>query len=92
MAALPEIASTSEVRERLPSIARTFRERGAAAAPVCFGSHRRPEAVILPAALFERLLPYLQDEGFDLPGAALPRLAAPKGRPRSIKRAKRASR
>jgi hypothetical protein len=92
MAALPEIASTSEVRERLPAIARAFRERGAAAAPVCFGSHRKPEAVILPAALFERLLPYLQDEGFDLPGATLPRLSAPRGKPRSNRRPKRVRR
>lgn len=90
--AFPEIASTSEVRDRLPSIAKAFRERGAAAAPVCFGSHRKPEAVIVPAALFERLLPYLADRGFDLPGTALPRLRAPAGRARSIKRAKRVAR
>jgi len=92
MAAFAEIASTSEVRERLPAIAKAFREHGAGAAPVCFGAHRKPEAVIVPAALFERLLPYLEDRGFDLPGTPLPRLGAPQGRPRTVKRAKRLAR
>lgn len=87
--AFPGIASTSEVREQLPSITKRFREQGAAAAPVCFGSHRKPEAVLIPAALFERLLPYLDDRGFDLPGMPLPRLAPPVGPMRGAKRPKR---
>lgn len=82
-----EVETTSAVRDRLTSIAAEFRARGAAASPVMFGKGgRKPEAVILPAELVERLLPYLMDRGFDLPGQALPRLAAPTGALRQIPR------
>ena len=91
MASFPEIETTTQVRARLTAITAEFREKGAAAAPVCFGSHRRPEAVIVPAALFERLLPFLRDEGFDLPATPLPRLDRPAKR-RSIPRPGRAAR
>jgi hypothetical protein len=35
-----------EVRQRLPGILARFRHQGAAAPPVAFGSHRKPEAVL----------------------------------------------
>jgi hypothetical protein len=35
--------------------------RALAATPVIFGSHRRPEGVLLPFALFEQLLPHIED-------------------------------
>ncbi|MGI8916933.1 MAG: hypothetical protein ACR2JY_24705 [Chloroflexota bacterium] len=33
-----------------------FRREGAAAEPVVFGSHRKPEAVVIPFALYEQLI------------------------------------
>lgn len=45
----------SEVRERLSGILARFRRDGNGAEPVVFGSHRKPEAIILPYAEFEAL-------------------------------------
>jgi hypothetical protein len=81
-----EVETTTAVRDRLTAITAEFRQRGAMAQPVIFGSHRKPEAVLMPVALVERLLPFLTDEGFDLPGAPLPRLSAPTGPRRAIDR------
>lgn len=44
----------SEVRQRLSGIVARFRREGAAAEPVAFGSHRKPEAVLLPYEAYER--------------------------------------
>jgi PHD/YefM family antitoxin component YafN of YafNO toxin-antitoxin module len=44
----------SEVRKRLSGILARFRREGAAAEPVAFGSHRKPEAVLLPYEAYER--------------------------------------
>src|SRR5262245_28055776 len=44
----------SEVRQRLSGILARFRREGAAAEPVAFGSHRKPEAVLLPYEVYER--------------------------------------
>jgi PHD/YefM family antitoxin component YafN of YafNO toxin-antitoxin module len=44
----------SEVRERLSGILARFRREGAAAEPVAFGSHRKPEAILLPYEAYER--------------------------------------
>lgn len=68
------VETTSDVRRRLTQILAEFREQGLAARPVVFGSHRKPEAVLLPAELVEDVLPVLLDPGFDLPGRQLPRL------------------
>lgn len=46
----------SEVRERLSGILARFRQDGGSAEPVVFGSHRKPEAIILPYAEFEALM------------------------------------
>jgi hypothetical protein len=52
--ALP-VHPLSEVRERLSGILARFRRDGGGAEPVVFGSHRKPEAIILPYQEFEAL-------------------------------------
>jgi hypothetical protein len=44
----------SEVRAGLSAILARFRREGAAAEPVAFGSHRKPEAILLPYEVYER--------------------------------------
>ncbi len=44
----------SEVRRRLSGIVARFRREGLAAEPVAFGSHRKPEAILLPYEVYER--------------------------------------
>jgi Asp-tRNA(Asn)/Glu-tRNA(Gln) amidotransferase A subunit family amidase len=44
----------SEVRKRLSGILAQFRREGAEAEPVAFGSHRKPEAILLPYEVYER--------------------------------------
>lgn len=54
--ASPEVIQVhplSEVRARLSGILARFRREGAAAEPVAFGSHRKPEAILLPYELYE---------------------------------------
>jgi PHD/YefM family antitoxin component YafN of YafNO toxin-antitoxin module len=45
----------SEVRQRLSGILSRFRREGPTAEPVVFGSHRKPEAIILPYEEYELL-------------------------------------
>lgn len=56
-----EVLSSAEARSALPAIVRRFHE-SEHAVPVVFGSHRRPEAVILPYSQYERLLALLEDQ------------------------------
>ena len=49
-----QVHPLSEVRQRLSGILARFRREGAAAEPVAFGSHRKPEAVLLPYEIYER--------------------------------------
>jgi hypothetical protein len=49
-----QVHPLSEVRARLSGILARFRREGAAAEPVAFGSHRKPEAILLPYAVYER--------------------------------------
>jgi hypothetical protein len=44
----------SEVRARLSGILARFRREGAEAEPVAFGTHRKPEAILLPYEAYER--------------------------------------
>ncbi len=44
----------SEVRARLSGILARFRREGAGAEPVAFGSHRKPEAILIPYEAYER--------------------------------------
>ncbi len=58
---LTEVLPTSEVRAELSSTVLRFRKEGLTAAPVLFGSHRKPEGVLLPFSLFERLIPEIEE-------------------------------
>jgi len=49
-----QVHPLSEVRQRLSGVLARFRRQGAAAEPVAFGSHRKPEAVLLPYEVYER--------------------------------------
>jgi PHD/YefM family antitoxin component YafN of YafNO toxin-antitoxin module len=54
------IVPTSEVRATLGQITRRFDEGDTE--PVFFGSHRRPQAVLVPIATWERLLASAEDD------------------------------
>jgi len=56
-----EVLPTSEARSLLSSTVMRFRQEGIASAPLLFGSHRKPEGVVLPFELFERLLPEIDN-------------------------------
>lgn len=45
----------------MTTITAAFREAGAAAGIVVFGSHRRPEAAVIPYELVELLDPVIED-------------------------------
>jgi antitoxin StbD len=49
-----QVHPLSEVRQRLSGILARFRREGAASEPVAFGSHRKPEAILLPYEVYER--------------------------------------
>lgn len=49
-----QVHPLSEVRARLSGIIARFRREGAAAEPVAFGTHRKPEAVLLAYEVYER--------------------------------------
>jgi PHD/YefM family antitoxin component YafN of YafNO toxin-antitoxin module len=70
--AITHVLGTSEAREQLSQVLERFRRDGADAEPMLFGPHRKAEAVVLPVAVWERLLlmeeqgkfaaaPYLQE-------------------------------
>ena len=52
--AVIQVHPLSEVRARLSGILARFRREGAAAEPVAFGSHRKPEAILIPYEAYER--------------------------------------
>ncbi|MGH3266345.1 MAG: hypothetical protein ACRDNS_30625 [Trebonia sp.] len=49
-----QVHPLSEVRARLSGILARFRREGATAEPVAFGTHRKPEAILLPYEAYER--------------------------------------
>jgi hypothetical protein len=49
-----QVHPLSEVRARLSGILARFRREGAAAEPVAFGTHRKPEAILLPYETYQR--------------------------------------
>jgi PHD/YefM family antitoxin component YafN of YafNO toxin-antitoxin module len=49
-----QVHPLSEVRARLSGILTRFRREGAAAEPVAFGAHRKPEAILIPYEAYER--------------------------------------
>jgi antitoxin StbD len=56
-----EVLPTTEVRAKLSQIAAHFERHGATAEPVTFGSHRRPQGVIIPWELWLEILPAIED-------------------------------
>jgi PHD/YefM family antitoxin component YafN of YafNO toxin-antitoxin module len=56
-----EVLPTREARKRLSGFLRESREHGIDADPVFFGSHRKPEAVVLSYAAYEELVDALDD-------------------------------
>jgi PHD/YefM family antitoxin component YafN of YafNO toxin-antitoxin module len=52
--AVLQVHPLSEVRARLSGILARFRREGAAAEPVAFGSHRKPEAILISYEAYER--------------------------------------
>ncbi len=57
---MADVVTTGEAREALHKIAKRF--DAGDAEPVYFGSHRRAQGVIVPLAIWERLLEHAQDE------------------------------
>jgi hypothetical protein len=51
-----EVQNTSETRADLTKILAEFRRMGKRAEPIMFGTHRKPEAVIMPARMWRDLL------------------------------------
>ena len=54
------VIPTSEVRAALGKITKRF--DAGDTEPVYFGSHRRPQAVLVPIATWDKLLAYAEDE------------------------------
>jgi hypothetical protein len=57
----PTVMATSDLRKELPRIAARCRAEGAEAGIVYFGAYRHADAAIVPAALLDALIPYLED-------------------------------
>lgn len=55
------VLPTSEARSELSSIISRFRAEGSDSTPIYFGSHRKPEGVILPYSLWQELLEQLEN-------------------------------
>lgn len=49
-----QVHPLSEMRAQLSGILARFRREGAAAEPIAFGSHRKPEAILIPYEAYER--------------------------------------
>lgn len=57
---MADVVTTGEARDALHKIAKRFDDGDAE--PVYFGSHRRAQGVIVPLAIWERLLEHAEDE------------------------------
>lgn len=55
------VLPSGDARNALAAALKRFREFGAAAEPVVFGAHRKPEAVVIPFELYADLLPVIED-------------------------------
>jgi antitoxin StbD len=56
-----EILPTTEARAKLSQIAADFDRDGAGAEPVAFGSHRRPQGVIIAWELWLEIIPAIEN-------------------------------
>lgn len=55
------VETISDARSQLTRYVARFRKEGLDAAPVVFGDHRKPEAVVVPFELFHLLLGLAED-------------------------------
>jgi len=55
------VLATTEARAKLSQIAAEFEREGVSAMPVAFGSHRRPQGIILAWELWLQILPAIED-------------------------------
>jgi antitoxin StbD len=56
----PPVRPVSEAREELSRALVRFRNEGAAAEPIIFGSHRKPEGAIIPFEVYTQVAAYLR--------------------------------
>lgn len=55
--------TTTDARQGLTNTVKRFRQQGATAEPLIFGSHRKPEAVMLPYEAYEALVALAEEVG-----------------------------
>lgn len=58
---MDEVKTTSETRANLTQLIAEFRRQGKAAQPIMFGSHRKAEAVLMPAWMWKRMADEIDD-------------------------------
>ena len=58
---IAHVLPSREARTEIPKALKRFRVEGATAEPVVFGSHRKPEAVVIPFELYTSLLPAIEE-------------------------------
>lgn len=56
-----QVLPISEARSELSTIVSRFREQGAESTPVLFGSHRKPEGVIISFSMWQEILEQIED-------------------------------
>ncbi|MFT4135508.1 hypothetical protein [Microbacterium sp.] len=56
-----EILPSHAARDELPKALKRFRAEGQSAAPLIFGAHRKPEAVVIPFDLYSQLIPAIEE-------------------------------
>lgn len=56
-----EVLPVAQARDEFSRVVSRFRAEGISARPVVYGSHRKPEAVTIPYAMFQALLPAMED-------------------------------
>lgn len=66
--------STTEARTSLSKTVARFRSEGAAADPVIFGDHRKPEGVVLPFQLYVQLEDQIDQVRFELATKVMSRI------------------
>ncbi|GAA1328148.1 hypothetical protein ACFSWE_11405 [Leucobacter albus] len=58
---MPPVQTSADARKELPNALKRFREQGIEATPLIFGSHRKPEAAVIPYELYERIAAIMED-------------------------------
>ena len=56
-----KVLPTSQMRTEIHAALERFRTDGITAMPVVFGSHRKPEAVLIPYELYDKLASAVED-------------------------------